>query len=372
MFEKKIRVVHVVECAGGVERYLQSILKYSNRDKFENYLIMSNLYKKEKYINLADNVEIIDIPHSIGLATLLAAFKLRKLLRKYQPDVICAHSSIAGAVTRLANMGLPGKCIYNPHGWSFNMRAKGKKIFILLEKIMAAFCDKIICISDAEKESAIKNKICKPQKLQVIYNGIDLQESETKEVGRKELSIPEDAFVVGMVGRICLQKAPDVFVKMAGVLSEKIDNAYFVIVGDVLEGQMKEKEEIQQLAKNLNVELIITGWVNNPLDYIKTFDVACLLSRWEGFGLVIPEYMLCEKPIVASAVDAIPCLIENEENGLLVTVDDYQEAADAVMRLKTDLQFRQKIVNHAKNDVEERFNVHRTVKELERIIEEQV
>ncbi len=57
--------------------------------------------------------------------------------------------------------------------------------------------------------------------------------------------------------------------------------------------------------------LHITGWVNNSISYIELFDVACLLSRWEGFGLALPEYMMVGKPIIATNIDAIPNLISN-------------------------------------------------------------
>ena len=92
---------------------------------------------------------------------------------------------------------------------------------------MAKFCDAIICISEAEKKSAIKYRICKENKLYVVYNGIDIQEYKKEEV---VLPIPNDVFVVGMVGRICKQKAPDTFIRMAYEVQKKISNVYFVIV----------------------------------------------------------------------------------------------------------------------------------------------
>ena len=84
-----------------------------------------------------------------------------------------------------------------------------------------------------------------------------------------------------MVGRISKQKAPDVFVEAAKKIKDKIKNAYFVIVGN---GDMEA--EIKKYIVNHNMQncFHITGWVENPMEYIRLFDVACLLSRWEGFG----------------------------------------------------------------------------------------
>ena len=52
--ERKIRIVHIAQSPGGVERYLRSLLKYSNREKYEIILIVSNQYKRKNYVNLAE------------------------------------------------------------------------------------------------------------------------------------------------------------------------------------------------------------------------------------------------------------------------------------------------------------------------------
>lgn len=354
---KKIKVMHVAECIGGVDKYLHSLIKYMDHDKFENVVVLSQLYNAKDYEDLADYVEVLHMTHGMGPKTLVSAIDIRKLIKKYNPDIVYAHSSIAGAITRMASIGLKSKCIYNPHGWSFNMQSKKWAIFIALEKVMAHFCDVIICISDAEKRSALDKKICNEKKLHVIFNGIETDRVPVKT--RKELGIPEDAFVVGMVGRICKQKAPDTFIKMAKIIKD----AYFVIVGDVLEGKNEERKEIENLAAKYGIKLFITGWVENAIDYIEEFDVACLFSRWEGFGLVLPEYMLCRKPIVASRVDAIQDIIQDGKNGLLVDVDDYQSAAKAVMKIKKDRKLRETLVRNGVKDVYEKYDARRVSEE---------
>lgn len=356
-----MKVVHVAECVGGVDRYLSGLLKYST---CENIMILSQLYNKRKYDELADGVEIMHMTHKMGLSAIKESFELRKRIKKNKPDIVCAHSSIAGAITRMACVGIKTKVVYNPHGWSFNMEDKNKKIYIWLEKIMSLFCDAIICISEAEKKSAMREHICKKDKLHVIYNGIDIEGYKKEDV---EWPIPENAFVVGMVGRICKQKAPDIFVKMAKEVQKIIPNSYFVIVGDVIEGSESEKIEVERQAKAFGVNLFITGWVGNPMSYMSKFDVGCLLSRWEGFGLAIPEYMLAGVPIVATNVDAIPNLINNDENGLLVEKDDWENAAKKVVELAKDDHKRNKLIENGKKNVVARFDVRRVSKEYEKL-----
>lgn len=361
-----MRVVHVAECVGGVERYLRSLLKYSS---CENIMILSQLYNKAEFENLADSVEIVSMSHNIGISALKEAMQIRKKIKKYKPDIVYAHSSIAGAITRMACVGVKTKVIYNPHGWSFNMESDKKNIFIVLEKVMSRFCDKIICISDAEKESALKYKICKKSKLCVIYNGIDVDEYKPE---KANLPVSDDMFVVGMAGRICKQKAPDVFLKMAGEVKKKIPNSCFVIVGDVIEGEEQERKDIEELAKKMDVNLIITGWVDNPLEYMNRFDVGCLLSRWEGFGLVIPEYMLTRTPIVATRVDAIPYLITDGVDGLLVDKDDWKAASDMILKIYYNNELKTKLLENERNKVYKEFDIKRVIEECEKMYGELV
>lgn len=371
MKNKKFRIMHVAQAAGGVDRYIRMLLKYFNKEKFENILVCSQDFYKEDYRGLVDSFEQIEITRNIGINDLKVIRQVRKLIIKYNPDIVYAHSSKAGAVTRLADIGLKNHCIYNPHGWAFNMRCSIKKkvIYTAIERIAAPFCDKIICISDAEKLSALNKKICKKDKLQVIFNGVDIESYDNgahDTVKRKDLNIPEDAFVVGMVGRVSLQKAPDVFVKMAKLIKDEVPNTHFIIVGN---GELEV--EIRKYAKDNGFldNLHITGWVNNPISYIELFDVACLLSRWEGFGLVLPEYMMVGKPIVASRVDAIPNIIQNDENGLLVEVDDATGASKAVLQIFQEDGLRDKLVKQSMEDVHNKFNARRVSEEHEKLFE---
>ena len=104
------------------------------------------------------------------------------------------------------------------------------------------------------------------------------------------------------------------FIHVAAALKNILPDAYFY---DLL--AMENSVPISSdLIRNEGLEgrIMITGWVDNPIAYACLFNQALLLSRWEGFGLVLAEYMKLEKPIVATNVDAIPDLITDYENGL--------------------------------------------------------
>ena len=140
--------------------------------------------------------------------------------------------------------------------------------------------------------------------LALIPNGIDVN-AVRNAIGksRSELGIADDAFVVGMIGRLSPQKAPDVFI------------------------------------------------------------LAMLLSRWEGFGLAVVEYMAAEKNVVATRIDAIPTLIEDGVDGLLVEVDNPQDAADKVLWLYRHPEKAAEMRRKALKKVIENYDISRVVEQ---------
>lgn len=365
------KIMHIVQSPGGVERYIQMFLKYIDKTQYENILVCSRDYDREYYEDYTSAFEYVDMIREINLISdLKSILCVRKLIKQYKPDIIYCHSSKAGAIGRAANFCLKNMTIYNPHGWAFNMECsnKKKKVYRLVERFLARMTDYIIAISDYEKESAIDNHICKSEKIQVIYNGIDLdsydQEVSSDHIMKADLGIPENAYIIGCVGRLSKQKSPDVFIKAASKIKKKISQAYFLMVGNG-----DEQEETEQLITELGLQdcVHITGWVDNPMEYVMLFDQAMLLSRWEGFGLVLAEFMWAGKPIVATRVDAIPNLISDGVNGLLVEKDAVDAVVEASVRIYEDEELAEQLCEQGRQIVAERFSIKRVVQEHERL-----
>jgi len=361
-------VLHIAEAPGGVERYLVTLLtKMRAYKEYEHILVCSSTFDKEKFRGLVKSVTVIDEMHNaISLIhDSKAVLQVRRAIKHYKPDIVYCHSSKAGAIGRLADLGMKNTLIYNAHGWAFNMRGTNKKkvkLYEVVERMLAPLADKIVCISEYEKRSALEHKICEENKLVVINNGINFKEFVTVHLkSRSDFNISENAFVVGTIGRLTTQKAPDIFVKMARLVKDQIPSSFFVMVGDDIgDGHVRGEIEKQIKEANLEKDFLITGWVDNPLDYEGLFDVAVLLSRWEGFGLVLPEYMFMGKPIVATKADAIPYVVG--DTGLLVDIDDYIHAAEAVVKLYEDQELRSRNIEKGKERVK-LFDAQRTADE---------
>lgn len=303
----KTKIMHIAECAGGVDRYLEMLLPRLESDYIQVFICSYN-FNTSKYQGKVDVVEQIDMEQSFSPIKIAKQIKQIKILfKKYKPDIVYCHSSFAGGLGRMATLGMKCKVVYNPHGWAFNIRGCKAIAYKYIEKMLTSFTDKIVCISKAEYMSAVKNGINDGKKLQVIENGIKVEAVvNATPFEQKDIGIPEDAYVVGMVGRLTPQKAPDTFIRAAKLINERIKNAFFIIVGN---GELED--EIKQFAKDNSIKLLVTGWTGQPYAYLKLFDVAVLLSRWEGFGLAVAEYMAAEKPLVATRIDAIPTLVED-------------------------------------------------------------
>lgn len=365
---RQIKILHVAEAAGGVERYLENLFRFNNNCKVRNYLIYSQNYDSKFLIENKNSFGVI-MSHGLNVKSDIRSINsIKKIIHKVDPDIIYAHSTKAGALARLANISIHKKIIYNPHGWAFNEEANsilGKikiSLFKNIERIESLFTDNIVCISNFERDTAIANHITDPRKLRIIYSGIDLDQNHCSKIDRKKLGIPEDAFLVGMVARITETKAPDIFIRAAKKIKQKIPNAYFLLIGD---GDLRKQAE--SLIKNERLEkcFLITGWVDNTSDYMNILNIGVLLSRWEGLGLVLLEYMRAGIPIIATNVGGIPDVIQDKKSGLLVPKDNVDSVACAVEKIYKEKGLATKLVINGHKEVKQRFDIKRTVLETE-------
>ena len=90
MRKNKIRILHVAQAAGGVDRYIRMLLKYLDKEKFENILVCSQDFHEEDYRGLADSFEQVEMTRAIGGNDLKAIREVRALIKKYNPNIVYA------------------------------------------------------------------------------------------------------------------------------------------------------------------------------------------------------------------------------------------------------------------------------------------
>ncbi len=351
----KKTIVHIAQSAGGVAEYLYMFFKNFKDENYENVLIVSEDYKNqlERFKTYTSNIYIVPMVREVeAKKDIKSIIKVRKILKQIKPDIVYLHSSKAGAIGRIAlAFNFKTKILYNAHGWYFNAQIsdKKKKLFALIERILAIKTDKIINISKSEYDSALKYKIAPEKKMCIIENGIDFTKFQNndkyREETRKKYDITENEIVIGVVGRLTEQKDPITMIKAFELVNKENKNTRLMYVGS---GELEE--EVKQFAKEHDIldKVIITGWVDNVEKYIPAFDIAVLPSKWEGFGLVLIEYMACNKPIIATNVGGIKDIIKNEENGLLFKKESEQQLCNVIEKYIKNEKFASKCIEKNK------------------------
>ncbi|WP_415297144.1 glycosyltransferase family 4 protein [Clostridium perfringens] len=366
------KILHIAQSAGGVSEYLKTFFKYSDSTKYEIYLICSNDYRKDLDIfkKLLKKIKIIEMDRDINLLKDFKSYRrILEYVKEVKPDIIHAHSSKAGVYGRIISKKLGIPVIYNAHGWAFNMDISNFKkiIYGSIEKVLSFYTDKIINISQDEYDKATQY-ICK-EKMMVINNGIDIEKFERKfdSVSIKyKYNIPDNKFIIGMVARLSDQKDPKLYVEIAKYIYEKYGkNIFFLFVGD---GELRKEidNEMNKFTKNY----LITGWINNVNEFISIFDIAILTSKWEGFGLVLAEYMAAKKPIVSSNVGGIKNVIENEKTGYLIDSRNPKDFGDKIIYLLNNREKCFELKRNAFKSVNKKFNAKDMVKKHEILYEE--
>ena len=118
-----MKILHVAECAGGVERYLQMLLPRLEEKGIKQFFICSRNYDVSIYQKMVDGVRQMDLIQSFSpLRVIQKVLAIRRQIKSVRPDILYCHSSFAGGLGRMAAIGLHCKVVYNPHGWAFNIK----------------------------------------------------------------------------------------------------------------------------------------------------------------------------------------------------------------------------------------------------------
>ena len=243
-----------------------------------------------------------------GLVNLAACY--RQVCRRHRPDVIHAHSTGAGLVTRLFPRPARGVLVYCAHGWTFEMskRPTMRKLFALLERALAPRADHIIAISQYEYDRGIEVGI-DPRRISTILNGISQTPPAVTPAPWDDARIK-----VLFVGRFDRQKGLDVLLEAAEPLADRVS---IRAVGDhVVDARAPD------VAARAGVEFV--GWMDREgvTAQMRSADLLVIPSRWEGFGLVAVEAMRSRLAVAGSAVGGLNEILESGRYGFMFPSDN--------------------------------------------------
>lgn len=226
-----------------------------------------------------------------------------------------------------------------------------RAVILLLERINYRLASALICVAAGIKDSIRRHYNLNPDRIFVVENGVNLSALPLTDPGqaKKDLGIAPDAPVAGFVGHFFPWDGIETLIAAAPRVLEKFPEARFLIVGH---GQWGN--HLPGLAREAGVgdAFIFPGRVDfaDLHRYLNAFDAACApytadIHDKSGSSMKILEYFACGKPVVASRTRGIPEIVAAGEKGLglLVSPDDPEELAEALIRLFSDPELRRKM-----------------------------
>ena len=227
----------------------------------------------------------------------MAYSELRRIILRFQPDVVHSHMVHANILSRLVRLTTPiTRLVCTAHNTN-----EGGKLRMLGYRLTARLADVSTNVS-AEAVAAFEAQgAVAPGTMLAMPNGIDTERFQPSDSARLEIrkreGIHEDEKILLAVGRLSEAKDyPNLFRAYAEVLLSSI-NARLWIVGD---GELRKDLEVELARHGINEKVRFLGVQNNVEDWMNAADVFALSSAWEGFGLVVAEAMACEKVVVAT------------------------------------------------------------------------
>jgi len=180
------------------------------------------------------------------------------------------------------------------------------------------------------------------------------KQSTDGSIVRQELGLPNDAIVVGSIGRLTKQKGYEFLIHSFPDILKQFPNAYLLIVGG---GELKE--DIRKIARKLGIDhrVRIPGPLSNIERIYTALDIFVSSSLWEGLPTVVMEAMISQVPVIATAVSGNTELVNHEQTGLLVPSGDSQALTYAVNRLLDNKPFAQQLAITAKQFILAHFSM---------------
>ncbi|UCE17748.1 MAG: glycosyltransferase family 4 protein [Gemmatimonadota bacterium] len=376
---RKIKVLHMITelPVGGAQDNTLLTVSHLDKRKYDVTLLSS---PAGSWVQRAQNIPGIrvllekSIQREIHLISDFVAFwKIYMHIRRERYDIVHTHSSKPGVLGRAASKlaGVP-VVIHTIHGFPFNdyMNFFVRKFYIFLEKMASKWADKMITVSNLNLEKAVALRIAQREKFVNIYSGIDFDSFSIKTdvpQKRRELDIPPGHFVVGMVGRLSPQKAPQYFIQAAAHVLKDIPNVMFLLVGD---GSLRE--ELERLSYRLGLEnhIRFLGERDDIPEILNVFDVFVLSSLWEGLGRALTEAMAMAKPTVATSVEGVPELVDNDKTGILVPPKDPESLGAGIQRLLRDKSFAAELGQNAQSRVLRDFSAEIMIERIDALYEQ--
>ena len=397
---KKIKILRIIARLniGGPAVHSILLTRYLINDRFDSILIAGMIGKSEgdmMYLAEANNIKpvlIKELGREISWNDDIIAFlKILRIVFKERPDIIHTHTAKAGTLGRTAGIiyntisSHKAYLVHTFHGHIFNSYFSTLKtnLFILIERVLARFTDKIIVISKGqEKELSKRLNIKDKSKLELIPLGLDLSPFYEAEkycgLFKRELELDDDTKLIGIIGRLVPVKNHRMFLDAVKKYKE-IDNkkVKFIIIGD---GELGEELKKYSIDFGIKDDVIFTGWRKDLENIYSDLDMVVITSFNEGTPVSIIEAMAAGKPVIATDVGGVRDIFtpkleirnskfEIQEEGILINSNDSDSLSEGIDFLLDNPEMAKDMGKNGRVAVKERFDIQRLVNDMEKMYE---
>lgn len=371
-----LRIAYLIDGLGmgGAERLMVPLLAHLDRGQFASRV---GVLQTKENNPLAEDIRRLGVPvDEIPVRRLRdpsALPRLRAYLAAHQINLVHTQLEFANILGNLAAKTLHLPSVATVHVLpSDEARLKARLHQWTEWAFLYLFCDRVLTVSEETRRSFIRHSRFPAQRVQTLYNGIDLAQiplvpSDRLSV-RQELGIPQEAQLLVTVAILRPLKGIHLMLQALPTILEKHPHTFYLIVGD---GPQRSQLEEQARALGIAARVIFTGMRRDIPRLLNSSDLFVLPSLSEALPTVLAEAMAAKLPIVASAVGGIPEMLIPGENGMLVPPPSPQGFADACSTLLDDASRRKQMGTRGREIVEQTFNITIQVQKLAQIYHEE-
>ena len=353
-----MRILHIISSGGmyGAEAVILNMSRMLNESGHTSVLgVFANSSNPNLQLHEAAKREGIEshvIPCS-GQMDRGVGGRIRRLVVETGVDVVHAHGYKADIYGFMALRGRGVALVSTCHNW-LNDGMFVAFYGVVDRWVLRGFAG-VVAVSEEVRETLLGSGV-EGEKVRLIRNGIDLRPfDEADPVLRRERGL-DGRLVVGIVGRLSVEKGMDIFLRAAAEVLKEVPDAVFVIAGDG-----PEREALEGLIDSLQLgeSVMMLGRREDMPGIYASVDVLVSASRKEGLPMTILEGMASGRAWVATAVGDVPTVVRDGETGVLVAAGDVGGLAAAVVSLLRDRERRQALGEAGRRLVEEEFSAQR-------------
>lgn len=237
--------------------------------------------------------------------------------------------------------------------------------------------DGCIAITEQGRRQMLRHTVLDADRIDVIPPGLDTERFRPGDgaQARALFGVPEDAFVVGMVGGFNPGKGQREFIEALGIASAAepalADAMHAIVVGRRSGDSPEYIAELERLRAGLpRPERVgLHPFADDPALAFRALDVFVLASYSETFGIVVQEAMSSGVPVIATDAGGVPEIVQHGANGLLAPPHDARALADAILELWRNPELRTTLAAQARADAVERYDLTRQMNRFEGALE---